>query len=173
MNSKQLVEVESNNKQQIYLYREGLFWKAYERSAYAFCLMYRNYKPTKKYVKVVATELISIGFPTKVLPNLVPEASLNHISETEVVIKLEQPIDEVQFIEWKNQTPLTVAAAKTLSESNKSESEKMVSTNVNNVSVMDLLADRIMCYNLAEHTPMEAMQFICELKDMLKTKNIK
>lgn len=170
MNSKKLIEIEGNNTQQIHLYREGLFWKAYERSAYAFCVQYRNYKPTKKYVKVIEGELISIGFPTKVLSNLVPEGNMTRVSENEIVINLAQPIGEEQFVEWKKQTPLTTVNA---SVKKTSGGEQVVSTNARGSSAMDLLAERIVGYNLADHTPMEAMQFICELKEMLKEGNTK
>lgn len=45
---------ESDNRQQIYLYREGVFYKAYERSAYLFVTRVKPFRAKKKTVKAGA-----------------------------------------------------------------------------------------------------------------------
>lgn len=65
MTSRELIAAEANNTDRIALYREGLFWKAYERSAYALCTQVRAFKPTRKILKTLAGgDIVSIGFPT-------------------------------------------------------------------------------------------------------------
>lgn len=44
------------------LFLEGKFWKAYERSVYILTSLY-NFKPSKRFVKLVGEEVISVGFP--------------------------------------------------------------------------------------------------------------
>lgn len=44
MASKDFIEAEAGNNGSIILYREGLFWKAYEKSAYAICTQSRIVK---------------------------------------------------------------------------------------------------------------------------------
>jgi hypothetical protein len=44
MTIEQIVKVESDNTDKIYLYREGLFLKAYNRSAFLFLKYGRNYE---------------------------------------------------------------------------------------------------------------------------------
>ncbi len=65
MTSRELIAAEANNTDRIALYREGLFWKAYERSAYALCTQVRPFKPTRKILKTLAGgDIVSVGFPT-------------------------------------------------------------------------------------------------------------
>ncbi|MDE6570290.1 MAG: hypothetical protein K2K43_06685 [Alistipes sp.] len=65
MTSRQLIAAEANNTDRIALYREGLFWKAYERSAYALCTQVRPFKPTRKVLKALSGgDIVSVGFPT-------------------------------------------------------------------------------------------------------------
>lgn len=64
MTSRELIAAEANNTDRIALYREGLFWKAYERSAYALCTQVRRFKPTRKILKTLAGgDIVSVGFP--------------------------------------------------------------------------------------------------------------
>ena len=51
---------------QVVLFLEGKFWKAYERSAWALARLY-NFKPSKRFVKLVGEEVISVGFPLEQL----------------------------------------------------------------------------------------------------------
>ena len=46
----------------ILLYKEGVFWVAYEQSAY-YIAQYKGYKPTKKYFKNINQTIVSVGFP--------------------------------------------------------------------------------------------------------------
>lgn len=64
MTSREFIQEEAGNEDRIVLYREGLFWKAYERSAYAVCTQIRPFKPTKRSLKTLdGGALVSIGFP--------------------------------------------------------------------------------------------------------------
>lgn len=54
MTSKDFIRAEAENTDRIILYREGLFWKAYERSAFAVCMQVRPFKPTKRSLKTLA-----------------------------------------------------------------------------------------------------------------------
>jgi hypothetical protein len=52
--------------QKIYLYKQGVFWTAYEQSA----LILSRHKPLKisvKFVKTVKQKVISVGFPDATL----------------------------------------------------------------------------------------------------------
>lgn len=66
MTSRELIAAEAGNTDRIALYREGLFWKAYERSAYALCSQVRAFKPTRKILKSLGGgDIVSVGFPTR------------------------------------------------------------------------------------------------------------
>lgn len=64
---KEILETERENKDKIYLYREGLFYKAYERSAYLWVHKVCGYEVKCRYVKVVNKHVASIGFPHSAL----------------------------------------------------------------------------------------------------------
>lgn len=53
------------------LFLEGKFWKAYERSAYVLTMLY-NFKPSKRFIKLVGEEVISVGFPYEQFRNIWP-----------------------------------------------------------------------------------------------------
>lgn len=48
MTSKDSIEAEAGNNGSIILYREELFWKAYERSAYVTCMQSRIIKACER-----------------------------------------------------------------------------------------------------------------------------
>ncbi len=50
----------------IVLFLEGKFWRAYERSAFALTQRF-GFKPSKRYIKLVEEEIISVGFPKEQL----------------------------------------------------------------------------------------------------------
>ena len=56
---------EIHNLHCIYFYREGIFLKAYERSAYAFVTGVQSFKIKNRFVKNVNQEIVSIGFPSE------------------------------------------------------------------------------------------------------------
>jgi hypothetical protein len=90
----------------VHLYKEGVFWIAYEQSAYYFWLM-KGYKPTKKFVKAIKKEIVSIGFPQSALP---ANINSNCLMEKDAInlktFLLEESIDEDAFEQWKMQVPV-------------------------------------------------------------------
>ena len=87
---------------QVVLFLEGKFWKAYERSAWALARLY-NFKPSKRFVKLVGEEVISVGFPleqlSKYLPGAVSEAEGKRCRSLVALAA-----DELAFREWKSST---------------------------------------------------------------------
>lgn len=60
---EEILHCEQNKQHnEVILFLEGKFWKAYEKSAYVLTKLY-GFKPTKRYVKLVGKEIISVGFP--------------------------------------------------------------------------------------------------------------
>ena len=62
----EIISNESQNEDSIYLYREGMFMKAYERSAFFAHTLIHEFKLSKRYIKTVKTvnmDVISLGFP--------------------------------------------------------------------------------------------------------------
>ncbi|MCB9291523.1 MAG: hypothetical protein H6559_00085 [Lewinellaceae bacterium] len=67
MQTKDILALEGANEGDILLLREGLFWRAYQLSAFLFFTHIRPLKITARYVKVAGAKLVYVGFPDKVL----------------------------------------------------------------------------------------------------------
>ena len=56
---------------EIILHREGIFYIVYEQSAWLFTHSVHAYKVKKAYIKCVASDVISIGFPMTSLGHVI------------------------------------------------------------------------------------------------------
>ena len=99
MTKQEIIAQESTNTDKIILHLEGTFWIAYERSAHRFVESIRPYSVKKKFIKTAAQEIVYLGFPQSILPNL----DLDIIEQTEKQITLNAPKTptEEQFTLWK------------------------------------------------------------------------
>src|SRR5574344_2003917 len=93
MKIEALLQTEETNVSHIFLYKEGVFWKAYQRSAYGLlrhCDV--KYRVKHRYVKCVATDVLSVGFPEAALVRLFDGDRLEHLDEKRIRIALFAPI---------------------------------------------------------------------------------
>lgn len=72
-NLQEILRIESENSDKIHFYREGVFYKAYEQSAYLFVTHVKPFMVKKQFVKSVNREVVSIGFPTNSIHNPLAE----------------------------------------------------------------------------------------------------
>lgn len=95
-----LLEERNRESGWIVMFLEGKFWKAYERSAYALVRMY-NFKPTKRYVKLVDETVVSVGFPVDQLSKYLKNATVDAEKK-----RCRAPFQTPQegFDEWKTST---------------------------------------------------------------------
>ena len=107
MDYAEIVSREDKNDSLIYLYMEGYFYKAYERSAFG-CLrqLKVNFKPMKKLIKKINREVVSIGFPERSFPRYFMPEDVVLSTEKEVVLKLHTPIDLAAFETWKREVEI-------------------------------------------------------------------
>lgn len=109
MTSRDFITAEATNTDRIILYREGLFWKAYERSAYALCSQIRPLKPTRKVLKVLdGGDLISVGFPTATESAVLGGLERLEVAPDRLVVAAPQRIDDEAFSAWKASVPVKV-----------------------------------------------------------------
>ncbi len=87
----------------ILLYREGVFYIAYEHSAWLFVTSIHNFKAKKRFVKCVSKDVVSIGFPMQSFDKWCSGKNV-HIENDVLRITLED--SEVPlfdgFDEWKD-----------------------------------------------------------------------
>lgn len=96
---------EERNDREIVLYPKGLFYKAYERSAFVCVSRISSFAPCKKRIGYLGRELVSIGFPVTALSKYFPDAPQPRADGT-VTIALPEPIDVAAAERWKAALPL-------------------------------------------------------------------
>ena len=146
-------KLEHNGLSEVRFYKEGVFWIAYEHSAY-YVWLQKAYKPTRKYVKCVGSDVVSIGFPDNAL-NIFEEKGASRLPDNANVCVLtpDSPVDEQSFAEWRKAIPLQEASART-----KPEEASAPATDI-----VELLKQ----FPLDRKTPIECMQFLSEIKSLV------
>jgi hypothetical protein len=149
------------NSYEVKIYREGAFWIAYEQSAYYFWQQ-KGYKPTKKFVKTLGLEVVSIGFPQnayEILMNTILTPILEKNEPYTKVFILGDPIDTDAFKAWKLDLPLRSEPEK--------EEKKLMGIDPAPVEFsagINELLQKLREFPLADKTPLECMIFLSELK---------
>lgn len=138
---------ESNNTHVIYLYKEGIFYKAYERSAYAFVRDCAKFQVKKKFFKCVNQEVVSVGFP---IEGALKHFNKENIKETEAGIEvlLTDEITSTDFDIWK-----------------KNVSSVPIESSVSPEHCV--VIRKIREFPIEVKTPLECMLFLSELKKEL------
>jgi hypothetical protein len=154
------------------LYREGLFFKCYNEDAMIFSTRVKPYKIAAKHVKSAGCLVCSLGFPASTFGK--NDLSISSICEA---IQAQDYTDQTYGIVFNLKADIkqgyeefaTVLENKLSSDTDASAREihKVQSEPPN-----EMLARKIQSYDLANHTPMQAMHFIQELKEIVATKGI-
>ncbi len=185
MTSKDFIHAEADNTDRIILYKEGLFWKAYERSAYILCHQVRPFKPTKKSLKSLdGGEIVSVGFPWKHEEKYIGALERLESGDERLTLAAASAIDPADFEKWKAELPLLALPAKSKTETAEGKEQGIPAASgvpadgvravsevpAGHISPMAALAaaERIKAFNLAESTPLECMLLISELKKTLQ-----
>ncbi len=108
MKIKDVIILENKNDNSITLHKEGLFWCAYEKSAFLFMLHIKEYKVIKKYYKNVKSEVTHLGFPHSSLPGIlqIAEHKIAHETENKIVIA-KYELHEDEYTKWKQSIKLS------------------------------------------------------------------
>ncbi len=143
---------------EIVLFKEALFCKAYEECAWQFCMFIKAYKPVKQYIKKVNKEIVSIGFPVSVLENIINIAKEKgyEIEQNENIIRISiNETYEGSFEEWKNNIEMQAPT----------QNDKNYVSNIDKRK--EEIIEKLKGYSLANHTPIETMYFVMELQKEL------
>jgi len=147
MTIKEKIEHETSKKLSIYL--EGVFWVAYEQSAYYFWKM-KGYKPTKKHIKIVDADVVSVGFPKSVTVDLPLETDEPHRK----VFALQEEIEANEFEKWKTNVELPL-----MSKAGRDKARRLVPTDA-----MNEILEKIKLFDLSNATAMDCLFFLSGIK---------
>ncbi|PQJ81928.1 hypothetical protein [Polaribacter glomeratus] len=138
------------------LYKEGVFWLAYEQSAYYVWLL-KGYKPTKKRYKKMNKEVVQIGFSK--VDALLENQNISAVTRQDAFISFNTiiPIEISKFEIWKNNLTSAAVAAKPTAI---------------NKNIQQEIIESISFFDCINKTPVEAMLFINELKIRINYGNL-
>lgn len=104
------MEFEESNAGVIRLYLEGTFLKAYERSAFAFCTRIKDYKVLRKESKTLGRDILYVGFPSSALDRTLGGVMTREVDESTLDVVLSYPIDENEFLVWRDAQEVEMAS---------------------------------------------------------------
>ena len=102
MTQQEIIDIEQDNTGYINLYLEGTFYKAYEQSAFAFCTRIKAYNVLRKESKTLGRDILYVGFPQTTLDKVLSSQMFVRIDEKTVRVTLSTPIDNSEFLVWRD-----------------------------------------------------------------------
>lgn len=155
---KEKLSRETGNR--IHFYREGMFWKLYNQSAFNFSQRVKQYLLKKKYIKEVKSWIVTMGFPDVVLKeNLerLREYTLSvNVSEKVVEVELKEGLPSYQ--EWFEEIKEEVKGVREVKE------EGTVPV-VGNEDEKERILKDIRDFPILQKTPLDVQMFFIELQN--------
>ena len=152
----EVFNLEKENFNAIILYKEGMFWKAYEKSAYAFIQQVKSYQPTKKFVKTIGDDIVSIGFPNSMIAFI--EEKMKVTTTDDRILTIDSKlITEEEFVSWKE--GIDHKEIKLKKDVDYRSPAKIEQT--------DQIVDVITKFQVETKTPLECMLFVIKLREMV------
>ena len=100
-----LVAEQAKDRLSIQFYSEGIFYKAYQQSAWLACLLLNRFTVKKKLIKKAGQDVISIGFPKTSLSKWTA-GRRTYVSDDKAVIYINESeykgIQDKDFNKWKD-----------------------------------------------------------------------
>ena len=170
-----VAEREKIDSEEIILYPEGIFYRAYGYSALRFIRHVRPYQVKKRYYKKLGRELCYIGFPQSA-PVALPEEDYRTEKTEEGTVVIRGPFDAItpeEYDAWMESIPLSVAKSRTpppAGPENTMTADRPANDNTYRMpgssAEQEVLA-RLHAFALETATPLECMLFLSDLKQRL------
>ena len=152
MTYKEIKKLESDNLTKIILYKEGLFLRAYEKSAFSLCTLY-GFKPIRRKVKSLGNQdIVYAGFPASQLHKYIGKELLEEQNDGTFVLDFGVPIEVEYYEEWVNRIPYSEPSVKT-----KPSADNMPKD----------IVGKLRSFNLADSTPLQCMSLVQELQSLV------
>jgi len=139
----------------VYLYKEGLFVRAYNEGAYGFIHHVLACKPMRRFVKAAGADRVVCGVPLTTLEKLPGFAVATQVDAATWRWPLNVPVDRAQYEVWRAALPLEMSGA-----SAASADEAVLSAEAS----AQRLIERLMQFNVAASTPMAALNLVADLQ---------
>ena len=144
------------------LHREGIFYKCYNEDAMLFYKRVKAFKITCKFVKRAGSMVLSLGFPVTLIEN--KSLTIDGIAE---MVGAASWIEEPHGLIFQLCEDIKMGYdgfQEAITQAN--QPIKSLQSKTNDEGYQKLIK-KIRNYDLANHTPMQGMAFIQELKDVV------
>lgn len=157
-------------RNELYLWREGTFLRAYDWSAWLACRYLHEFKVNKRQFKGVDEPVVYIGFPEASLMKWMPDGvTQTVVDEKHLMLKLPELMlsDDAETIvqnytEWHDAIPLTEGKERTRrdhgGEAPTADAEP---------ATLTAIMQRILAFPIESKSPLESMTFLAEVKQQL------
>jgi|AntAceMinimDraft_8_1070364.scaffolds.fasta_scaffold17580_2 hypothetical protein len=149
MKISEIAKIEKDNEN-VMLHKEGMFWRAYEKSAYLFVINIKGYSVLHKYYKNIGQDVVYIGFPDTYLGEITEmccQKKFPLIKTDEKIIEIKGFSGNGGFEEWKTQ---------------------IITKGENDINLMENdILKQISNFPLASKTPIEAQQFLYNIQNKI------
>ncbi len=152
MKIKTILECETQNKSSILLFREGYFFRAYNRSAMRFVEQIKSIKVLRKYVKYLEEEVFYCGFPNDSLgkiQELAEQKGMRVKTSDEGLVVIGLGTENEDYEAWKSKIPVRA----------KYDLGKKPET---------FILGKLRNYPIDNRTPHETVQFVYEIKELIE-----
>jgi hypothetical protein len=157
-------------RNELHLYREGSFLRAYDWSAWLACRYLHEFKVNKRRFKGAEEPVVYIGFPEASLMKWMPDGvTQTVVDEKHLMLKLPELMlsDDAETIvqnytEWHDAIPLTEGKERTRrdhgGEAPTADAEP---------ATLTAIMQRILAFPIESKSPLESMTFLAEVKQKL------
>lgn len=164
---------EDENSNCIYLYPEGVFYKAYLRSAFLFIRDFGNFKPIKKQLRSVERELVSIGFPKSTIDKYFPEDALTAYNDGALSAQC-APIDLEAYQTWfdslpRFERPEPAASIVKTGGRNQHKATAPNASESSSAALHERVIRKLRDFQLDTCTPIQCVLFVASLQKELDT----
>lgn len=153
-----ILTLETNTPSGIHLHLEGIFWKAYEQSAWRFVRHVRPYLLAKKHIKTVGQDVVSLGFPSIALEKVLAGIPYTQDAPKHILVTCEDDAPAEDFERWKQTVPLQTA--------DKAPVVPYPQVPTGNELYLSIIGE-LERFDLLHASPMDCMQFVSSLKQQL------
>ena len=143
----------------VHFHKEGVFWVCYEEDAYRV-FQTKCFRPTKKQVKSVWREVVSVGFPDSSLEGVLSVFPVQERDALHVCATAPESVDQEAFAAWKSGLPLAAPSG-----------GKPAAAPSGEVKCGSII-DRIRSFNIENKTPLECVLFVSKLKELTSSENL-
>lgn len=167
--------VVSGVKNEIHLWLDGKFLRAYEWSAWLSFRLMHDFKVNKRRLKGRDEPVAYIGFPESSMSKWLPEGMVHQVvSENHLVLTVGDAVmqqlgddSDAEYAAWHESIPLTETREREKNSSRSGENTAINHSSQITPASMTSIMQRILAFPIESKSPLESMAFLAEVKQQL------